>query len=161
MIKLSEKFSKLNIDQKLLFLATLLIPFLVFAVYINLIFNEIYTVVSEYLNPPKFYISNCWYGFIPFYLTILGFSSLFTLSVSSFYIIVRNLSKSLIFLGISVFITYFFLFGRCYYFSQNTRGTLLDYLLNSIDLITYTFYISILLIWQISAFSRYKTIKLS
>lgn len=157
MFKLSEKLRKLNIEQKLLFLATLIIPLLVLLAFLHSIYAMIYKSFLEYLNPPKGTIDfSCCSGgsSSPFYLSIIGFASLLTLFISSIYIFIRNFSRSTIFLIISSLIAYFLLIARYYFIELN--NTLSEYLIDNIDLISFTLYLSILLIWQISAFFKYR-----
>ncbi len=163
MFKLSEKLRKLNIEQKLLFLATLLIPMLVFVAYVNIIFNETYMILSEYFNPPtgSLDFSCCSSGsYGPFYLTILGFSSVLTLFISSIYTFKLNYTKSVLFLTISSLITYFLLVASFYIMTHNKVISQSNYVIENLDFISFTLFISLLLIWQISVYFRFRNQKL-
>ena len=164
MFKLSEKLGKLNIEQKLLFLATLFIPILVFAAYVNLILNEIHIVISEYLNPPNSLINFSVGGirFNPYYLTIIGIIFNLSLIASSRNILNRKFEN---FLAFSV-IAFLLLIARIFYiyylchqsFTEVSLKLFTSYIIE--DLTTFVIFLP-LLVWQISAFVRFRNQQLN
>jgi hypothetical protein len=152
MFKLSEKLGKLNFEQKLLLLATLFVPTLIFVVFLNLAFNEIYIL----LFPPDPRINfSSGSAIKSFYFSGIGILSLVTLLTSAIVVLYRKLVISLVFLTITLLL----ILTRIFQVGQNI---FYNYLEPSPELIFYSFIediiffgiVSFLFIWQISIYLR-------
>lgn len=164
MSKIAKKLSKLNVEQKLLFLATLIVPTFIFVIFLNSAFNEIYSIIHKILFPPTTNIdfSNCGVRIQPFYLSIIGIISILTLSMSSFSILRRNFKTSILFLVITLLIIltrileiYFFVFQN---FNKPSFDLVFYFVIE--DLIFFAI-VSFLFVWQFTIFYRIPNAKLS
>lgn len=163
MLKISEKLSNLNLEQKLLFLATLVVPTFVFVIFLNLAFNEMYSMVHKFLFPPTTNIdfSVCGVRIQPFYFSIVGSISLLTLSISTVSILRTNFKTSLFFLGLTLFIIFSRILEIYFFVFQNFNKPSFELVFYFVieDLIFFAI-VLFLLIWQISIFYRMPKTKL-
>lgn len=160
MLKLSEKLNNLNFEQKLLFLATLIVPTFIFVIFLILAFNKIYTEVDKFLFPPQTNIDfSCCYGIFiqSFYFTISGIISLVTLSISGILVLCRKFRISLVFIMITLLLILTRVFGVIYYY-QNFLEHPYDLIFyNLIEDFIYFGIVSFLFIWQISILFRQRS----
>lgn len=156
MLKFSNKISNLNFEQKLLFLATLAIPAIIFIGLFDLAIREIYSLISDYLFPldPRINFSSCGIGIDPLPIPYAILCAL-TLFFSSISILRQKFISSLIFISATLSLivlratSIFYLFNQI--FNEFSFERLANYLIS--DFIAFVV-VSILFIWQISILWR-------
>ena len=157
MFKLSEKLNILNLEQKFLFLATLIVPTLIFVILLISAFNKIYTEVYKFLFPPQTNIDfSCCYGIIiqSFYFSISGLISLVTLSISGILVLYRKFRISLVFIMITLLLILTRVLGIIYYYQNFLEHSYDLVFYNLIEDFIYFGIVSFLLFWQISILLR-------
>lgn len=148
MIKLTKKFGSLNLEERLLFVATLIIPIIVFGGIFFYLSKEIYFETDKYFFPPaktQLDISVTYGLYLPFYLIGYIIIVAILLTFSSLFLLHRKYSFaiSLAILSIIIIVTRIFMVQGLLPDNQD------EFAIQFVDGL-FLFIISTILIWQIS-----------